>query len=57
VGVGRIKDPYWNILSILQYHLGPELKSERRCKERNGLVGKVEWPDEMFDLAAPLNGK
>jgi hypothetical protein len=48
-GVGRVKNPYWNILSILEYHF-EELKSEPRFKEINGLVGKVGWPDEMFSL-------
>jgi hypothetical protein len=48
-GLGRVKRPYWNLLSMLDYHFS-ELKSEPRFKEINGLVGKVGWPDEMFAL-------
>jgi hypothetical protein len=47
-GKGRVQRPYWNILSILEYHLGPKFKSERRFQEINGRVGRIEWPDEDF---------
>jgi hypothetical protein len=47
-GKGRVKRPYWNLLSILEYHLGPSFKSEPRFKEINGLVGRIEWPDDVF---------
>lgn len=47
-GKKRVKRPYWNLLSILEYHLGSSFKSERRFKEVNGLVGRIEWPDEAF---------
>jgi hypothetical protein len=50
-GAGRKSRPYWNLLSMMKYHLGTgdkSLKSEPRLKEINKLVGKVEWPDEMF---------
>lgn len=47
-GKKRVKRPYWNLLSMLEYHFGPDYKSERRFKEVNGLVGRIEWPDEAF---------
>lgn len=46
-GKKRVARPYWNLLSILEYHLETS-KSERRFKEVNGLVGRIEWPDEAF---------
>lgn len=52
-GKGRVKRPYWNLLSILEYHLGPKFKSERSFKEINGLVGRIEWPDEEFTPEPP----
>jgi hypothetical protein len=47
-GRDRVARPYWNLLSIMEYQFSPKLKSEPGLRELNGLVGRVEWPDDVF---------
>lgn len=44
---GQVQRPFWNVLSAIDYHL-EQAKSEKRFVEINGLIGKAEWPEEMF---------
>jgi hypothetical protein len=49
---GQVKNPYWNIIYAIRNHLNPRKPLKRpkvkRLKEVNGLIGKIEWQDEMF---------
>ena len=44
---GQVQRPYWNVLSAIDYHLESS-KSSKRIAEINGLIGKADWPKEMF---------
>jgi hypothetical protein len=44
---GQVQRPYWNVLSPIDYHLESS-KSSKRIVEINGLIGKADWPKEMF---------
>ena len=47
-GRGQVQRPDQNIMYALRRNIEKEEKSAKRFKELNGLVGKVEWPEEMF---------
>jgi hypothetical protein len=36
-------DPYWSLIRATYYQ-----KKKKRLVERNGLIGKPEWPEELF---------
>ena len=42
----EVQRPYWNVLSAIEYNL--KSSKDKRIKEVNGLIGKIEWPDAMF---------
>jgi hypothetical protein len=44
---GQVQHPFWNVLSVIEYHLARS-KSAKRLVEINGLIGKMEWPEDMF---------
>ena len=55
-----MKKPASSLLSMFKPYLGephknkpPKAASESGLKEINGLVGLVEWPDEMFNKQKP----
>lgn len=45
---GQVQRPFWNVLSAIDYHLEQSKSEKKRFVEINGLLGKVEWPEEMF---------
>ena len=50
---GRIKYPHHNIKYAVANHTKKKLlqrKKVKLLKEVNGLIGKIEWPDEMFAI-------
>jgi hypothetical protein len=43
-GYGRGTDePYWDLIRATYYQI-----KKKRLVERNGLIGKPEWPEELF---------
>jgi hypothetical protein len=49
-GQGTIQRPYWTLLASISYHLEGK---KRRIVERNGLIGKPEWSEELFKPQQP----
>jgi hypothetical protein len=49
-GRGTIQRPYWTLLATINYHLEGKKK---RIVERNGLIGKPDWPEELFKPEEP----
>jgi hypothetical protein len=43
----QVQHPFWNVLSVIEYHL-TRSKSAKRLVEINGLIGKIDWPEDMF---------
>ena len=43
-GYGRgTNRPYWDLIRAIDYQIG-----KKRLVERNGLIGRPDWPEELF---------